>query len=118
MAVESSILKTIRKGIGIPGTGYEVFDDELIMDINSVFSILFQLGVGDAPFRITGEDEEWSDFLPDEDKNLEMTKTYIRNKTKLLFDPPTSSFLVELLQKQCAEFESRVSYEVDPGEAE
>ena len=118
MAVEKSILKTIRKGVGLPVTGYDVFDDEIIMDINSVFSILFQLGVGDEPFHITGEDEKWDDFLTDEDANLEMTKTYIRNKVKLMFDPPTSSFLVELLERQCSEFESRVNYEVDPRRAE
>lgn len=114
MAVEKSILKTIRKGVGLPESGYEVFDDELIIDINSVFSILFQLGVGETPFHITGEDEEWDDFLTDEDANLEMVKAYIRNKVKLMFDPPTSSFVVELLKKQCDEFESRVNYEVDP----
>ena len=114
MAVEKSILKTIRKGVGLPESGYEVFDDELIIDINSVFSVLFQLGVGETPFHITGEDEEWDDFLTDEDANLEMVKAYIRNKVKLMFDPPTSSFVVELLKKQCDEFESRVNYEVDP----
>jgi len=39
---------------------------DLIMHINSVFSILGQMGVGPKKgFAISGADEKWSDFLED-----------------------------------------------------
>lgn len=115
MASEQSILKTIRKMVGVPND-YTVYDDELIADINSVFSILFQLGVGSAPFRIEDDTAIWSDYMTDA-QNLDMVKTYIRNKVKLMFDPPSNGTLVNALENQCKEFESRINYEVDPGGA-
>lgn len=111
--MEQSILKTIRKMVGVPND-YTVYDDELIADINSVFSILFQLGVGTEPFRINGEGAKWSDYISDE-QNLDMVKTYVRNKVKLMFDPPANGTLANALENQCKEFESRINYEVDPG---
>lgn len=113
--LEDSILKLTKKMVGVP-PDYDAFDDEIMADINSVFFILFQLGVGDEPFEITSDEELWSEYLEDKPKNLAGIKTYMRHKVKLMFDPPTSSFLVELLERQCSEFESRVSYQVDPAE--
>lgn len=111
--MQPSILKTIRLGVGVP-EDYTVFDTELIMDINSAFMVLFQLGVGSAPFRITGEDEEWSDYMELKD-NLEGVKLYIRDSVKLMFDPPANSFLVDLLNRRKQEFEWRINVQVDPG---
>ena len=56
-AVPESILKTIRKMVG-PAEDYTYFDTDLIININSAFSRLCQLGVGPSePFKITGEEE-------------------------------------------------------------
>lgn len=112
---EDSILNLLKPMVGVT-TDYNVFDNELITDINSVFSILYQLGIGDKQYRITGAEETWTDFFEEnevEDANIDDVKTYMRNKVKLMFDPPTNSFLVQLLQDQCKEFESRINYEVD-----
>lgn len=111
MAEESSILKTIRPCVGIPND-YSVFDTELIADINSVFAVLHQLGVGASPFKITGEDETWDSYMAPSD-NLEEIKTYMRDRVKLMFDPPMNSFLVDVIQKRIAEFEWRINSEVD-----
>ena len=111
---QDSILATIRLGVGVP-EDYTVFDTELIMDINSAFMVLYQLGVGDAPFQITGEDEVWSSYIALSD-NLEGVKTYIRDSVKLMFDPPMNSFLVDLLERRKKEFEWRINVQVDPGE--
>lgn len=113
---EDSVLNLTKKTIGVT-TDYNVFDDEIIMDINSVFSILYQLGIGNKQYRITGAEETWTDFFEEnevEDANIEDVKTYMRNKVKLMFDPPMNSFLVQLMQDQCKEFECRINYEVDP----
>ncbi len=111
--LEDSILKTIKKMIG-PSLDYDYFDNDLIIHINSAFSVLNQLGLGsDDTFMITGESETWSDFLGD-DKFLEMVKTYIFLKVKVIFDPPTSSFVLDAYNKQIAELEWRINVAVDP----
>lgn len=44
MAKQLHILDDIKKQIGIV-PGYDVFDDQLLMDINTAFATLYQLGV-------------------------------------------------------------------------
>ena len=73
----NSILTAIKKRLGIDGE-YDHFDDDLIMDINSVLSILCQLGVGPSSgFSIEGACEEWSDFVPDLSKLETVKNIYI-----------------------------------------
>lgn len=102
-AVPESILKTIREMIG-PAEDYTHFDTDLIININSAFSRLCQLGVGpEIPFRITGEDEVWTDFI--DNGYLEEIKTYIYLKTKLIFDPPANGSVVNLYQQEIEKLE-------------
>lgn len=103
-----SILTSIKKLLGI-AEEYEHFDADLIMHINSVFFTLTQIGVGPSEgFSITDEEDIWSDFLP-EDQNLEAVKTYVYQRVRLMFDPPSSSALIEALNKQIAEYEWRLN---------
>lgn len=102
-AVPESILKTIRKMIG-PAEDYTYFDTELIININSAFSRLCQLGVGpEVPFKIHGEDECWTDFI--DCGYMEEIKTYVYLKTKLIFDPPASGTVVNLYQQEIEKLE-------------
>lgn len=102
-AVPESILKTIRKMIG-PAEDYTYFDTDLIININSAFSRLCQLGVGPSePFKITGEDECWTDFMPD--GYQEEVKQYVYMKTRLIFDPPASGTVVNLYQQEIEKLE-------------
>jgi hypothetical protein len=102
-AVPESILKTIRKMIG-PAEDYEYFDTDLIININSAFSRLCQLGVGPTrPFKITGEDEVWTDFI--DDGYQEEVKQYVYLKTKLIFDPPANGSVVNLYQQEIDKLE-------------
>lgn len=114
----ASILEDVKKMIG-PSASYDVFDPELIIHINSVFSILKQMGVGpqDETFKITGDREQWTDFY-EEGENLEMVKTYMFLKVKSIFDPPQSSAVAEAYNRQISEFEWRLNVEVDPGKTE
>lgn len=108
-----SILISVKKMLGITEE-YEHFDADLIMHINSVFMILTQLGVGsDKGFVIKGKDETWADFIPEE-KKLELVKSYMHLKVKLLFDPPMSSTVMEAMNRQISEFEWRLNVAVDP----
>lgn len=108
-----SILTSIKKVIGIEGE-YEHFDADLIMHINSVFMILTQLGVGPSEgFSIMDEHDTWADFLPESPK-LESVKSYMGLKVKLIFDPPTSSAVIESMNRMISEFEWRLNVAVDP----
>ncbi len=111
--MNESILTTIKKLLGISEEDTS-FDIDIIVNINSAFSILYQLGVGDSGFSITGSSERWSDYLEDMSK-LEMIKNYIYLKVKLVFDPPQSSRVIESYENQIKELEFRINVEVDPG---
>ena len=103
-----SILTSIKKLLGIT-EDYTPFDADIIMHINSVFMILSQLGVGPSEgFSIKGVDETWADFLP-EGSNLELVKSYMHQKVRLLFDPPTISSVAEAMNRTISEFEWRLT---------
>ena len=90
MNITDSVLTSIKKLLGI-AEEYEHFDADLIMHINSVFSILTQLGVGPSKgFMIEDKNATWKDFISDESKYM-LVKSYMHLKVKLLFDPPLSS---------------------------
>lgn len=100
-----NILKTVKKALGI--TEYEFFDPDILMHINSVLSILVQIGIGPKDgFRCT-EESVWADITED-NKLLECIKSYVFVKVKLLFDPPSSSTIIEAYVKQAAEYEWRM----------
>ena len=102
-----SILISIKKLLGITAD-YTHFDADLIMHINSVFSILTQIGVGPSSgFSIHDEYSVWSDFL-EEDPRLEMVKTYMNLKVRLMFDPPDRSVIADAIKRQIDELEFRL----------
>lgn len=109
-----SILDSVKKDLGIVPE-YTHFDPDIIMDINTAFSILTQLGVGPkAGFSITDNTAVWTDFVTD--TRLEIVKTYVAKKTKQLFDPPNTGPLSEALNKVLNELEWRINVIVDPEE--
>jgi hypothetical protein len=106
--VSDSILTSTKKVLGI-AEDYEAFDLDILMHINSVFSILHQLGVGlEDSFMIEDATPTWDDFL-DGDDRLNMVKTYVYLRVRLLFDPPTTSYLIESTKKQYEEMEWRLN---------
>lgn len=105
-----SILTSIKKLLGIT-EDYEHFDTDIIMHINSVFMILTQLGVGPSEgFVIMDKEAKWSDFISEDDTNKMMAvRSYTYLKVKMLFDPPQSGIVTDMLNKQIAEFEWRLN---------
>lgn len=107
-----SILVSIKKLLGITAE-YTQFDQDLIMHINSVFSILTQLGVGSpSGFSIHDEYATWNEFL-EEDPRLEMVKTYVYQKVRLMFDPPDRSVVADAVNRQIDELEFRLMVAAD-----
>lgn len=113
-SITDSILTLVKKMLGI-AEEYEHFDADLLMHINSVFSILHQLGVGPADgFMIEDKSSLWSDFISDESKYT-LAKSYMFLKVKLLFDPPLSSAVLECYKTQISEYEWRLIITAEDG---
>lgn len=107
-----SILTSIKKLLGI-AEEYEHFDSDLIMHINSVFMVLNQLGAGPAEgFSITDKTETWEDFTQN-NLMIQSVKSYVYLKVRLLFDPPSSSAVMESINRQISELEWRLNLSVD-----
>ena len=114
--MNGSILDSIKKNLGIVPE-YTAFDDQIILDINAAFSTLHQLGFGpDEGFEITGIDEFWSDII--EEPRFNFVKSYVCMKVRVMFDPPTSSYALDALNKQIAEYEWRIKSEIETGGTE
>lgn len=111
--MNESILLSIKKLRGITEE-YTIFDEDLIIDINTALAILTQLGVGpEEGFRITGASETWDQFIGD-DPILSMVKSYVDIEVKILFDTPQSSSLTEALNRELSKLEWRINVAVDP----
>lgn len=112
---DESILLSVKRQLEICDD-YNAFDPVIVTHINSVFMILDQLGVSLEPgFQITGENENWADYLQGR-KELNLIKSYMYLKVRLLFDPPNVGVLHEAMERQIAEFEWRLNVQVDPGD--
>ena len=110
-----SILTSIKKLLGI-SEEYEHFDADIVMHINTVFSILKQLGVGpDEGFYISDKTAVWSDYL-DDTAMVEMVKTYIYLKVKMMFDTSTmTGSAISSTESLISELEWRLNVECDHG---
>lgn len=110
--VTQSILKTIKSLLPLEPEITE-FDSDIIIFINGAIMALTQLGVGPSKgFVITGYDETWSDFIGDR-IDIEAVKSYVYLKVKLIFDPPSMSYLIDAIKSQIAEYEFRLNVQVD-----
>jgi hypothetical protein len=106
--MEESILKSTKKILGLEAD-YLAFDPDVITHINAAFSILDQLGVGpEGGFFIVDDSAVWADFIVPPNQ-LNLVKTYIYLKVRVLFDPPGTSFLLQSAQDQIREYEWRLN---------
>ncbi len=103
----TSILNTVKASLGL-ASDYTPFDAEIIRDVNAVLNIVNQLGVGEQDFQIVDNTATWDDFLGDEDLNFNTVKTYVAQRTRILFDPPTSGILMDATNKIISELEWRI----------
>ena len=106
-----SILDSIKKLLGIQPE-YTSFDEDIIVAINTSFATLNQLGVGpEGGYMIEDNTQTWNDYITT--TNLNMVKTYVHLKSRLLFDPPTGGVL-DAIKNQLSELEYRLYVECDP----
>ena len=103
-----SILTSTKKALNLDPT-YTVFDEDIILMINGVFGTLNQLGVGpELGFQIEDSTANWDTYIGD-DARLNDIKVYVFLRVRMLFDPPTTSFLLSAVQDQIKELEWRIN---------
>lgn len=107
-----SILTSIKQLLGVTAEDTS-FDDDIIMGINTALSVLYQIGIGPSTgFAIHDDIPTWDDYLGDTTK-IEMVKTYIHLRVKLVFDPPQNSSVLEMMKEQIKEFQWRLNDEAE-----
>lgn len=112
-----SILLSIKK-LNNVAAEYTAFDEDFIMYINSALSDLNQLGIGPAEgFAIEDQNDSWEDFIG-EDPIYNRVKTFIGLYVNLLFDPPPTSFAIEMKERQIEEHKWRLVAAQEDKEAE
>lgn len=106
--MSASILTSTKNALGV-AEDYTPFDEQIIMHINSVFSTLRQLGLGPAEgFMIEDATPTWDAFIGD-NLSYNSVKSYMYCSVRLIFDPPTTSYLITALKEQKQEFEWRLN---------
>ena len=109
-----SILTSIKKLMGLTEE-YDAFDQDILILINSVLFELEQIGVkAKDGFSLTDKTVVWSDYS-DDDRLLNVLKPYIYMKTKVTFDPPTSSGAFDSMNRIIDRFEWRINLYSDTG---
>lgn len=107
--MEESVLKTIKQLLGL-SADYAPFDEDIKVHINMALATLRQIGVGAANFEVKSEVEKWVDVIGI-DKDLASVKSFVYFKVRLAFDPPSTSFAIQAIEKQLEELSFRLTVE-------
>ena len=107
-----SVLGTIRKKLGAE-EDYTHFDADILTIINASFLTLYQLGLekDKGIIRIEDETTTWEDVIDVE--RYSWVKDYIAICVRLVFDPPSSSFVMDMLKATKDEYEWRLWIQKD-----
>lgn len=111
--MEENILNSIKEVVGINSCD-KAFDTDIKLHINTSFSTLFQLGIGEkVPYRLDDVHSTWESMFSDYNDLLPFIKEYTFLKVKLLFDPPTHSSILDALKKEINEIEYRIIMQLE-----
>lgn len=89
------------------------FDIDITSHINSAFFSLFEIGIGPSiPFYINAS-TTWGEFETIIPKSIILDYLYL--KTKLVFDPPASSSVIDAFKDRLSELEFRMNIYTDNG---
>lgn len=109
-----SILSSVKLAIPIPEDCTD-FDSVLISEINDIFPILNQMGVGPASgFHIDSDTQTWSDYIS-AGILQDLVRSYVGKKVKLSWDPPTNGSVMEALERTVSNLEGRIILQVEDG---
>ncbi len=104
----TNVVETIKQLSGINPEDPS-FDINMIVAINSAINILADIGVSEMEdVVLTDSSMTWDELLGGR-TDIEYVKTYIAQRVRMMFDPPTSSAANEAMKNIIAELEWRIS---------
>ena len=105
--MSDSVLLSIKQMLGISPEDTS-FDVNVIMSINTALTTLMDLGLTEVEDEIVIDDDmTWDDLLGGR-IDIEYVKTYVYQKVKMIFDPPTSTAAIDAMQRSISELEWRI----------
>lgn len=110
--MDESILDNIKSMLGLPDS-YDAFDKDILPNINSAIFKLNQAGIGKEGFLVTDSTQSWSDFLGIYSDLLGGSITFTYLQVKMMFDPPTNSFVLDAMKNQSEELLYRLMIQVE-----
>lgn len=102
-----SVLSSTKQMLGISPEDTS-FDVNVIMSINTALTILMDLGLTEVEDQIVTSDKMTWDELLGGRTDIEYVKTYVYQKVKMIFDPPTSTAAIDAMQRSISELEWRI----------
>lgn len=106
--IGDSILQNVKKQIGIM-PDVDVFDTDIMGHINSALFSLMQLGIGpEEGFFIEDAEATFSDFLGEGNPRRSPVLQYLVYNTRLGFDTPSNSYVIDSITKKISELEWRL----------
>lgn len=96
--MDESILNSLKNMLGILPEDMD-FDNELISHTNAFISNLTDIKIGpEEGFAIEDANAIWSDFVSNV-SDMSAAREYLYSSIRLVFDPPSNSFVVTSLEK-------------------
>ena len=105
--MSDSVLLSIKQMLGISPEDTS-FDVNVIMSINTALTTLMDLGLTEVEDEIVIDDDMTWDELLGGRIDIEYVKTYVYQKVKMIFDPPTSTAAIDAMQRSISELEWRI----------
>jgi hypothetical protein len=104
-----SILNSVKRSLDVAPEDTS-FDTVLIIHINTVISDLYQIGLGQYgtdQITITDANDTWETAFGSM-KNIDMIKSYVYLRLRLLHDPPQAGYTTASFQSQIDKMEWRI----------
>lgn len=103
----NSVLLSTKQMLGISPEDTS-FDVNVLVNINTALTILMELGLTEVEDQLVTDDKmTWDDLLGGR-TDIEYVKTYVYQKVKMIFDPPTSTAAIDAMQRSINELEWRI----------
>lgn len=112
-SISDSILDSVKKFLGLNKENKE-FDTDILICINSSIVTLWQIGIGVEGFTVTDDEVTYEDYLGADCPYYAMVNLYLCYETRLGFDPPSNSSLLQNMEEKSKELEWRLNAYVDP----
>lgn len=109
-----SIMDSVKKFVNISPDDTS-FDPDILICINSVFAGMTQMGIGPKEgIIVIDSTSHWDEYF--DERYIGMVTNYVGSKTRMMFDPPASSAIIEAIKETIKETEFRLFIAVDNNE--